>query len=84
MPNINDNQLQGVSSDNSKHTNVASSSHVQMEDRNAQDVSVHMDALVAAIDGCNISAEEKMEARSVLKEFLEQPIVVAILAASNQ
>lgn len=48
---------------------------------NAQSVSLHLQSLIQAIDNHEGSAEEKAEAKSRLKSFLEHPLTASALGA---
>jgi hypothetical protein len=71
--------------DQSRRISVRESSHVQIGDSNVQDAAVHFEKLVAAIDNSSASATQKEEAKSLLKKFLEHPLVTSIAGgiASN-
>jgi hypothetical protein len=64
--------------DQSHHVSVTESSNVQIGDANIQDVSVHLEKLVAAINDSSASPAEKEEAKSLLKKFLEHPLVISV------
>ncbi|HUK99664.1 MAG TPA: hypothetical protein VLX29_02280, partial [Nitrospirota bacterium] len=57
---------------------VHSSSNVQIGNANVQDLSIHIGKIISAIDGSNATEGEKREAKSLLKEFLEHPLVTSI------
>jgi hypothetical protein len=64
-----------------QHVNVRDSSHVQIGQGHTQGISVHLDIgkLVAAIDGSQASADEKAEAKSLLKKVFDNPLVKGVL-----
>jgi hypothetical protein len=61
---------------------VSASQHVQIGDGNTQDVRVHVEALVRAIDASNGSAADKAEAKTRLARLLEHPLVAAVAGAA--
>jgi hypothetical protein len=67
-----------IALDQSRHISVTQSNHVQIGDGNVQDVSIHVAGLVEAIENSSGSEEEKRQAKSLLKRFLEHPLVTAI------
>ena len=62
----------------SRHISVHSSSNVQIGNANVQDVSIEIEKVIAAIDSSPASESEKTEAKSLLKKFLEHPLVTSI------
>ena len=64
--------------DQSYRVAVHHSSNVQIGNANVQDVTIHIGQLVSAIDESSVSEEEKREAKSLLKKFLEHPLVSSI------
>ena len=67
-----------ITLDQSSHVSVSGSSHVQIGDGNIQNVSIHIEALSRAIDASGGSDAEKEEAKSLLRRFLEHPLVSSI------
>jgi hypothetical protein len=66
---------------------VSSSSNVQIGDGNSQSLTMEIEKLVSAIDHSTANEEQKKEAKSRLKSFLEHPLVCSIaggLASSVQ
>jgi RIP homotypic interaction motif len=57
---------------------IHGSSNVQVGSHNVQDISIQIEKLVSAIDHSSASDEEKAEAKSRLKKFLEHPLVASI------
>jgi hypothetical protein len=57
---------------------VHSSSNVQIGSHNVQDISIQIGKLVSAIDHSTASDEQKAEAKSLLRKFLEHPLVASI------
>jgi len=68
-----------ITLDQSRHISVASSSHVQIGDGNTQNVHIHVEKIIAAINGSIASEGEKEEAKSLLGKFLAHPVVSAIV-----
>jgi hypothetical protein len=64
--------------DQSHNISVHSSSNVQIGNANVQDLSTHIGKIISAIDGSNATEGEKREAKSLLKAFLEHPLVTSI------
>jgi hypothetical protein len=64
--------------DQSRHVAVHHSSNVQIGNENVQDVTIHFEKLVSAIDKSSASDKEKEEAKSLLKKFVEHPLVSSI------
>jgi hypothetical protein len=64
--------------DQSRHVAVHHSSNVQIGNENVQDVTIHFEKLLSAIDKSSASDKEKEEAKSLLKKFLEHPLVSSI------
>jgi hypothetical protein len=64
--------------DQSHHIAVHHSSNVQVGHGNVQDVTVQVEKIIGAIDKSSASEEEKKEAKSLLKKFLEHPLVSSI------
>ena len=67
--------------DQSHHVAVHHSSNVQIGNENVQDVTIHFEKLVSAIDKSSASEKDKKEAKSLLKKFLEHPLVSSIAGA---
>jgi hypothetical protein len=65
-----------------RNVSVSASQHVQIGDGNTQDVRVHVEALVRAIDASNGSAADKAEAKTRLARLLEHPLVAAVAGAA--
>ena len=68
-----------ITIDQSQYVIVQKSSNVQIGDANIQDVSIQIDKLISAIEQSKASEREKAEAKSLLKKFLEHPLVTSIL-----
>lgn len=64
--------------DQSRYISVSESSNVQIGDSNIQDVAVYLEKLITAIDDSSGTSAQKEEAKSLLKKFLEHPLVVSI------
>jgi hypothetical protein len=64
--------------DQSRHITVHSSSNVQIGNANVQDVSIEIEKVIAGIDSSPAPESEKTEAKSLLKKFLEHPLVASI------
>jgi len=58
---------------------VHGSSNVQIGNSNIQDVSLEIQKLIIAIDNANGTEAEKTEAKSLLKQLLEHPLLVSIV-----
>jgi len=67
-----------ITLDHSRHITVHGSSNVQIGNANIQDVSIQIEKIIAAIDSSPASETEKAEAKSLLKKFLEHPLVTSI------
>jgi hypothetical protein len=65
-----------ITFDHSQHVSVLNSTGVQIGDSNVQGVSI--DKIIIAIDRSNAVEAQKEEAKSLLKKFLEHPLVVSI------
>jgi hypothetical protein len=65
-----------------KSINVSNSTDVQIGSRNKQTLHVEIEHLVAAINGSQASAAEKAEAKSLLRKFLEHPLVSTIVGGA--
>jgi len=74
-----------ITLDQSQYVIVHKSSNVQVGNANIQDVSIQIEKIINAIDQSKASEREKAEANSLLKKFLEHPLVTSILGerASN-
>jgi hypothetical protein len=68
-----------ITFDQSRNISVASSSNVQIGDSNIQVVTIQFERLIAAIDHASVSDVQKQEAKSLLKRFLEHPLVTSIV-----
>ena len=68
-----------------QHVSVQNSSGVQIGNSNVQDLSVHIGKIISAIDHSTANEQQKAEAKSLLKRFLEHPLVASIAGglASN-
>ena len=62
--------------------NISHSQGFQVGDHNYQQVAATLDLLVREIDKANATPEQKAEAKSVMKAFLEHPIIAAIVGAA--
>jgi hypothetical protein len=51
---------------------------VQIGSSNVQDIAVHFEKLVAAINDSSAPSAQKEEAKSLLKKFLEHPLVISV------
>lgn len=58
---------------------VHGSSNVQIGSHNVQDVSVEIGKLIAAINDSTATEAEKAEAKSLLRKFLEHPLVASVV-----
>ena len=61
-----------------QHVSVQNSTGVQIGNGNVQDLSVHIGKIVSAIDHSTASEGQKAEAKSLLKKFLEHPLLASI------
>lgn len=68
-----------ITIDHSRHVSVQDSVGVQIGDGNIQDLSLHIGKIVSAIDHSTASDQQKAEAKSLLKRFLEHPLVASIV-----
>ncbi|MHB8253856.1 MAG: hypothetical protein ACYDEV_09190 [Acidiferrobacter sp.] len=58
--------------------NISGSSHFQIGDHNSQTIHASVQALVETINTANADPSEKAEAKSLLRQFLEHPLVCAV------
>lgn len=58
--------------------NITGSTNVVVGDNNSQAVTQNVRDLLLILDSSNASEEQKNEARSLLRKFLEHPLVVAV------
>jgi len=70
-----------ISFDQSTNITVENSSNVQLGKGNIQGETINIQKLVMAIDDANASQKEKQEAKSKLEQFLNHPLVKAILGS---
>jgi hypothetical protein len=61
---------------------IANANAIQIGDHNIQQISSVLQSLVHSIDASQTSPEQKQEAKSRLREFLEHPAVTATLGAT--
>jgi hypothetical protein len=66
-----------------KSINVSNSTDVQIGNQNKQTLHLEIERLIAAINGSRASGAEKEEAKSLLRKFLENPIVSALVSGIN-
>jgi len=64
--------------DQSHKVTANKSSNVQIGNSNLQDVSIELRKLISAINHSKASDAEKNEAKSLLKKFIEHPLVTSI------
>ena len=67
-----------INIDQSRAINISSSSNVQIGDHNIQTIHAGVQALVEAIDAANADSSEKSEAKGLLRQLLEHPLVCAV------
>ena len=67
-----------ITLDQSHHVSIQNSSNVQVVNSNVQEISNHIGKIITAIDHSNATESEKAEAKSLLKKFLEHPLVTSI------
>ena len=60
---------------------ISGAQSVQIGDYNTQNIVNHFEALVKMIDSSNASPDEKEQAKSLLSQFLQHPLVVSIVGA---
>lgn len=65
-----------------QNINISGNSSVQIGNHNTQNIINAFDSLVKEIESTDASNDEKQEAKSRLKEFLEHPLVVAVLGTA--
>ncbi len=65
--------------DQSSHISVTSSQNVQIGNHNVQRFNGYMKQIIQAIDNYPGGEKQKAEAKSLLKKFLEHPLVTAIV-----
>ena len=65
-----------------QNINISSSSNIQIGDQNIQDIKISIENIIQFIDSSSFTTEEKIEAKSKLKEFLKHPIVASVLGAA--
>ena len=64
-----------------QHINISGAQSVQIGDYNTQNIVNSFDALVKMIDSSNASPSEKAEAKSLIRQVLEHPLVVTVVGA---
>ena len=64
-----------------KKINISSSENIQIGDNNTQHISTHVEQLLLSIESSSATPEQKEEAKSQLKKFLEHPAVVATIGS---
>jgi len=57
---------------------VSGSSNVQIGNGNVQEIQVHLQTLISKIDESSGSEEEKKDAKSLLRRFVEHPLVSSV------
>jgi hypothetical protein len=57
---------------------VHGSSDVQIGSHNIEDIKIEIGKIVSAIDHSSANDQEKAEAKSLLKKFLQHPLVASI------
>lgn len=62
--------------------NISSSTGVIVGDNNQQNVTQHVEGLIRAIEASDGTPEEKAEAKSRLKSFLEHPLLAAVVGGA--
>jgi hypothetical protein len=67
-----------VTLDQSSHISVTSSQNVQIGNHNVQQFKGYIEQIIHAIDNYPSDEKQKAEAKSLLKKFLEHPLVTAI------
>ncbi len=63
--------------------NVGGESNVQIGDHNTQNVRMAVQQLVSALESSGGSEREKAEAKSLLRSFLEHPLLAATVGAAG-
>ena len=58
---------------------IHSSPNVQIGNNNVQDVKIEFEKIIGAINKSDATNEEKAEAKSLLKQYLEHPVVAAVI-----
>lgn len=61
-----------------KSINISDSSNIIVGDHNQQNITHHVKEIVRAIDESQATPEEKAEAKSLLRKFIEHPMVTAV------
>ena len=67
-----------INYDQSHHVNVTGSSNVQVGSGNTQTFQIQLEGIVEAINASSGSEDEKKAAKSLLRRFLEHPLVTSI------
>lgn len=62
--------------------NIHSAQAVQIGDYNTQQITATIQTLVQKIDASDASQDEKAEAKSLLQNFLDHPLVAAVIGAA--
>ena len=62
--------------------NISGSSGFQVGDHNSQSIKIGIEALVQEIDSSSASADDKAEAKSLVRKVLEHPLVSAIVGGA--
>ncbi len=65
-----------------KSINITDSSNVIVGDHNKQNISHHISEIARAIDASQATAEQKAEAKSLLRKFVEHPMVTAVAGSA--
>lgn len=74
----------GVKSSSAKlahHINITGAQSVQIGDYNTQNIINSFEELIERIEATDASSGEKAEVKSLMKNFLEHPLVVAVVGA---
>jgi len=61
-----------------RSVNVSGSSNVIVGDGNTQNINENAESLIRAINNMNAPSEQKEEAKSLLRNFLEHPLLTAL------
>jgi len=67
-----------INLDQSRHITITSSSNVQVGDFNKQEVRLHVESLLRAVEASSAPPEQKKEAKNLLQKFLEHPLVTSV------
>lgn len=63
--------------------NINNSQGIQVGDHNVQNIEAGIKELIEQINASNVNESEKMEAKSVLKQLMDNPVVAGVLGGAT-